>query len=430
MLGGVVPWLSPTDPLAWYTAPRNQPPSWAHILGTTSLGQDIFWLLALALRNSLILGVTVGFLATVIGVFLGLAAGYTGGWLDRVISFFMDALLCIPTLPILILMAALFGGQLSLPVIGIALLIFNWPYPGRQVRAVALTMREREFVNVAWFSGETPFRILTRHIFPYIAGWSMANFINTILVVIATEFGARRHRPLQRAAGDPRHDDLLGDPVPGAARRALRLDRRAGHRHRADVHRPLPACLRPHHALGQPEARPVIELRDAVVGYGPDQRLRRGVDGVSLTIEDDEIVGIAGEFGLRQVHADAGALRRFHPRPPQDGRRDPGRFTDPTTGRTSSATARSCTSSGGTCISYVPQGSMSVLNPLMTDREADRRRLPTREKSGGWRRCASGSPASSPASGSTPACSTPTRTSSRAAAAARADRDGGLADPR
>jgi peptide/nickel transport system permease protein len=123
----------------------------------------------------------------VIGVFLGLAAGYAGGWLDRVISFFMDALLCIPTLPILILMAALFGGQLSLPVIGVALLVFNWPYPGRQVRAVALTMREREFVNVAWFSGEAPVRILTRHIFPYIAGWSMANFINTILVVIATE---------------------------------------------------------------------------------------------------------------------------------------------------------------------------------------------------------------------------------------------------
>ena len=52
-------WLAPDDPLAWYTAPRNQPPSWTHLLGTTSLGQDIFWLLALALRNSLILGVIV-----------------------------------------------------------------------------------------------------------------------------------------------------------------------------------------------------------------------------------------------------------------------------------------------------------------------------------------------------------------------------------
>jgi peptide/nickel transport system permease protein len=48
-------------------------------------------------------------------------------------------------------------------------------------------MREREFINVAWFSGESRLRILTRHIFPYIAGWSAANFINTVLVGIATE---------------------------------------------------------------------------------------------------------------------------------------------------------------------------------------------------------------------------------------------------
>ena len=48
-------------------------------------------------------------------------------------------------------------------------------------------MREREFINVAWFSGETRLRILARHIFPYIAGWSAANFINTVLVAIATE---------------------------------------------------------------------------------------------------------------------------------------------------------------------------------------------------------------------------------------------------
>ena len=139
----------------------------------------------------------------------------------------MDALLCIPTLPILILMAALFGGPaFAAGRSASRSLVFNWPYPARQVRAVALTMREREFVNVAWFSGEAPVRILTRHIFPYIAGWSMANFINTILVVIATESRARRHRPLERPAGDARHDDLLGDPVPGAARRALRVDRR------------------------------------------------------------------------------------------------------------------------------------------------------------------------------------------------------------
>lgn len=187
VLGAILPWFAPGDPLVWYTAPRNQSPSAAYWLGTTSLGQDVFWLLTYALRNSLILGLIVAGLSTVIGVFLGLAAGYAGGWLDRVLSFFMDALLCIPTLPILILMAALFGGQLALPIVGLLLVVFNWPYPARQVRAVALTMREREFVNVAWFSGESSVRILVRHIFPYIAGWSAANFINTVLVGISTE---------------------------------------------------------------------------------------------------------------------------------------------------------------------------------------------------------------------------------------------------
>ena len=187
VLGVILPWFAPTNPLTWYKSPRNQAASLHHLLGTTNLGQDIFWLLTWALQNSLLLGLSVAFFSTVIGVFAGLAAGYSGGWVDRVLSFLMDALLCIPSLPILILLAALFGGQLSLPVVGMALVLFNWPYPGRQVRAVALTMREREFVNVARFSGESSLRILGRHVFPYIAGWSAANFINTVLVGIATE---------------------------------------------------------------------------------------------------------------------------------------------------------------------------------------------------------------------------------------------------
>lgn len=187
IVGLVLPWFSPGDPMEWYTAPRNRPPSLDHWFGTTSLGQDVFWLLTWAVFNSLLLGIIAAFLATAIGVFVGLAAGYSGGLLDRVLSSFMDATICIPSLPILILLAALSGGQLSLFVTAIALIVFNWPFPARQVRAVALSLREREFINVAWFSGESRSRILTRHIFPYISGWSAANFINTVLVAIATE---------------------------------------------------------------------------------------------------------------------------------------------------------------------------------------------------------------------------------------------------
>jgi peptide/nickel transport system permease protein len=187
VLGLGMPWFAPNNPMTWYKVPRNQPVSWSHLLGTTNLGQDIFWLLTWSLQNSLLLGLSVAFFSTLIGVFAGLAAGYSGGWIDRVLSFLMDALLCIPSLPILILLAALFGGQLSLVNVGFALVLFNWPYPGRQVRAVALSIREREFIAMAWFSGESRFRILSRHIFPYIAGWSAANFINTVLVGVATE---------------------------------------------------------------------------------------------------------------------------------------------------------------------------------------------------------------------------------------------------
>ena len=165
----------------------------------------------LALRNSLMLGLIVAGLSTVIGVFLGLAAGYAGGWLDRVLSFLMDALLCIPTLPILILMAALFGGQLALPVMRLALVIFNWPYPARQVRAVALTMREREFINVAWFSGETSVRILIAPYFPLYRGLVRRQLHQHSSRGHRDRKRAGGDRALECAAGDAGHDDLLGD---------------------------------------------------------------------------------------------------------------------------------------------------------------------------------------------------------------------------
>jgi peptide/nickel transport system permease protein len=182
-----VSFLAPTDPRSWQSYPRNLRPSAEHLLGTTALGQDTFWLLTWSARNSLILGVTVAALATVIGVAIGLWAGYRGGVVDRVLSFFMDALIVIPSLPLLILLASMTKGQTSLVALGAILVIFNWPFPARQIRAVALSMRERDFVSLAWFSGEPGWRILWRQMVPYLRRWAVANFINTILVVIAVE---------------------------------------------------------------------------------------------------------------------------------------------------------------------------------------------------------------------------------------------------
>ena len=83
VLGLVMPPFAGHDPRDWNTFPKNIKPNPAHLLGTTGLGQDVFWLLTYSLRNSLILGVVVGFFATLIGVTLGVFAGLKGGWADR-----------------------------------------------------------------------------------------------------------------------------------------------------------------------------------------------------------------------------------------------------------------------------------------------------------------------------------------------------------
>jgi peptide/nickel transport system permease protein len=189
IVGVIMPRFAPYDPRSWNTVPRNLQPSLAHLLGTTSLGQDTFWLLTFAIQNSLFVGVVVAFFATAVGVLAGLIGGFVGGWLDRVLTLLMDVFISVPSLPILILVASLLQGKTSLLTISLVLIVFNWPWPARQVRSIALSMREREFINTARFSGAGTLSIIVREIFPYVLTWSLANFVNTVLVAIATESG-------------------------------------------------------------------------------------------------------------------------------------------------------------------------------------------------------------------------------------------------
>src|SRR4029079_16434158 len=86
ILGLVLPRFSPYNAIDWNVVPRNLPASKVHIFGTTSLGQDTFWLLTFAIQNSLFIGVIVAFFSTVIGVLAGLTAGYAGGIVDRILA--------------------------------------------------------------------------------------------------------------------------------------------------------------------------------------------------------------------------------------------------------------------------------------------------------------------------------------------------------
>lgn len=187
ILGFALPYFSVGDPTIWRSVPRNRPPSFEYLLGTTSQGQDVFWLLTWSLQNTLWLGLFVAFFATLIGVFVGLLAGYLGGVVDLLASFLADSLIVIPILPVLILISALMQGQMSLEIVGVILIAFNWPYPARQARAMTLSLRERGFVQTARLSGDSVFRIVWWQFAPYIRSWAAANFINTVLVATVIE---------------------------------------------------------------------------------------------------------------------------------------------------------------------------------------------------------------------------------------------------
>jgi peptide/nickel transport system permease protein len=183
----LLPLFNSVDPAEQGTYLKNLPLSSKHLLGTNALGQDIFWFLVAAIRNSLLLGVGVSIGITAISTLAGLSAGYIGGWYERIVVIFIDTFITIPVLPILIVMGALVRGNTSFAIVGAILICFGWAWNARTIRSMALSLREREFVNMARFSGAGTLDIISREIFPYVYAYMVVHFINTILFAINTE---------------------------------------------------------------------------------------------------------------------------------------------------------------------------------------------------------------------------------------------------
>ncbi|WP_108395403.1 ABC transporter permease [Devosia submarina] len=183
----ILPLFAPADPSLQATYMRNLPMSNVHWLGTNSLGQDIFWFLVFAIKNSLMLGVLVAVGVTIVATIVGLSAGYIGGAFERVVMLFVDTFITIPLLPILIILGALIRGNTSFFTVGLIIIIFGWAWDARTVRAMALSLREREFINMARFSGANTIDILAKEIFPYVSAYILVGFINTVLFAINTE---------------------------------------------------------------------------------------------------------------------------------------------------------------------------------------------------------------------------------------------------
>lgn len=183
----ILPFFTDVDPSEQGTYRRSLPVSWEHPLGTNTLGQDIFWYLVFSIRNSLFLGVSVSLFTIVISTVVGLSAGYIGGSFDRAVMLITDSFIAIPSFPILIVLGTLVRGQTSFFFLGMILVIFGWAWGARTVRSMALSIREREFINTARFSGSSTFGIITKGVFPFVYAYMVVGFINSILFVINTE---------------------------------------------------------------------------------------------------------------------------------------------------------------------------------------------------------------------------------------------------
>ncbi len=187
VIGFVVYYFPHVNPFTYNSYPKKLQPSWEHWLGTTSRGQDIAWLLVEAIHNSLSIGLIVATIGTVVGVLVGLIAGFSGGIVDRVLTVITDTFVVIPSLPILVLMTALMKGSSTVVLIALVLAMFAWAWPSRQIRSMALSMKEREFIQTAWFSGEGTLQVVVTEILPYALTWSLSNFMNATLAAIASE---------------------------------------------------------------------------------------------------------------------------------------------------------------------------------------------------------------------------------------------------
>lgn len=179
--------VSPYRPNRTFTVPIDRPPSLDHPFGTNSRGQDIFWWMAFAVRNSLALGLVTAAVSRVIAILVGLTAGYRGGFIDRALMSINDSFVVMPVLPILILLSFLIRGQLNLVTLGVIMGLFGWPWDARLIRAQVLSLKERPFTQTAVYSGSTPFRITLNEHLPFVLPIVFATTINNLIWAIGME---------------------------------------------------------------------------------------------------------------------------------------------------------------------------------------------------------------------------------------------------
>lgn len=159
----LAPWLGTTDPTALSPIHRTRSPSAQFWFGTDLLGRDVYSRVIYGARVSLIVGFSVAFFATLIGVVIGLISGFVR-WIDAIAMRIMDGVMSIPTILLAIALIALTNGSMQNVIIAIT--IAEIPRVVRLVRGLVLSLREQPYIEAAIAAGASSRRIVLRHIFP------------------------------------------------------------------------------------------------------------------------------------------------------------------------------------------------------------------------------------------------------------------------
>jgi len=187
-IGSLLLGLARAEPL---TGPPSQPPSWQYLLGTDTHGRDLLAVMITGAGFTLRIGFLAGIISLGIGMILGFLSGYYGGLVDTVIKGTADVLLTMPALAILVVVAAMIPGEMSLDVMILIVASLSWMLPTRAIRAQVLTMRERAYIQVARLSGMNNLEVIVKELMPNLLPYLAASFVaataGAVLALIGLE---------------------------------------------------------------------------------------------------------------------------------------------------------------------------------------------------------------------------------------------------
>jgi peptide/nickel transport system permease protein len=174
-----------------YVGPPAQRPSARYWFGTTMFGQDVFAQFTHGLRSTFLVGLLGGGLAALIGMLIGFTAGYRGGAVDEGLNMLTNVVLVIPTLAVLLVIAAYLRVRGVIPE-AIFIGLFSWPWVARAIRAQTFTLRTRDFVDLARLSGASGRKIIFREIAPNMSSYLFMTFIllfgSSVLIAATLDF--------------------------------------------------------------------------------------------------------------------------------------------------------------------------------------------------------------------------------------------------